>query len=79
MTERWRQEGMLRDYIAEFCKPCYYYRKGCYFDFGDSLTKISCYALQTIMKMDRENDSRKRRLQEKLGVEEALGIEEDMR
>ena len=79
MTERWKQEGMLRDYISDFCKKCNYYRKGCYFDYGDSLTKIPCYALQTIIKMDYEDKSRRTKLQEKLEVEKVLGIEEDMR
>ena len=59
IAERWKQEGMLQDYIAIFCKKCNYYNKSCWYDYGDSLTKIPCYALYTIMKKDR-NDYRKK-------------------
>ena len=38
----------MKDYIAEFCKKCDYYRKGCFYDYGDSLTKIPCEALRRI-------------------------------
>lgn len=40
------------DYIAKFCKRCFYYRKGCFFDYGDSDTKIPCAALQYVFDKD---------------------------
>jgi hypothetical protein len=34
-----------QDFIETVCKKCDYYKKGCFFDYGDSLTKIPCQAL----------------------------------
>ena len=40
----------MNDYIAKFCKKCRYYKSSCYYDYGDSLTKIPCEALRRIMR-----------------------------
>lgn len=34
------------DLIDLICKRCRYYKTNCYYDYGDSLTKIPCEALR---------------------------------
>lgn len=43
-----RQEKIVR----VICKKCFYYNKGCFYDAGDSLTKIPCRALTLIIKIE---------------------------
>ena len=38
-------------YIENICKKCNYFRQGCWYDYGDSLTKIPCTALNILMGM----------------------------
>ena len=33
------------DLIEAVCKKCRYWRNGCLYDYGDSMTKIPCWAL----------------------------------
>ena len=45
----------MKDYIKEYCQNCIYYNTRCFYDYGDSLTKIPCEALRRIIKRDIEN------------------------
>ena len=38
--------------VRTICKKCIYYHKGCFYDAGDSLTKIPCRALTLIIKIN---------------------------
>ena len=40
----------MKDYIKEYCQKCIYYKNRCFYDYGDSLTKIPCEALRRIKK-----------------------------
>jgi hypothetical protein len=42
----------MKDYIKEYCQKCIYYKRGCHYDYGDSMTKIPCEALRKIMLED---------------------------
>jgi len=37
--------------IEKVCKKCIYYRKICWFDYGDSVTKIPCNALKVLYEL----------------------------
>ena len=47
---------MRKDYIKEICQKCIYYHKGCFYDYGDSLTKIPCRALRQIICEDLKKE-----------------------
>ena len=40
------------DEIRIICKKCCYYKNTCYYDYGDSITKIPCEALRILMKIE---------------------------
>ena len=42
---------MSDQFIKSICKKCRYYKKGCFYDYGDSLTKIPCEALIVLTKI----------------------------
>jgi len=37
--------------IEAVCKKCRYWQNGCLYDYGDSLTKIPCWALVKLYEM----------------------------
>ena len=43
------------DYIKEYCEDkCHLFSNGCPNDYGDSMTKVPCYALSEIMRREIE-------------------------
>jgi len=43
---------MIEKLIEQICRRCPYFKKGCWFDEGDSITKIPCEALR-ILALER--------------------------
>ena len=46
--------------IEKVCKKCIYYRKICWFDYGDSITKIPCNALKALYELYLEKEKKER-------------------
>jgi len=49
----------MKDYIKEYCQKCIYYKSRCFYDYGDSLTKIPCEALRRIKKEESSKNPKK--------------------
>lgn len=71
------------DFIKEYCEDkCFLFSNGCPNDYGDSMTKVPCYALSEIMRKETEysfEDLKKdlKRLDEKADDLDKLKLESD--